>query len=285
MEGPEDFRIKGCYHREWIRRPAIEDMLRRVRLIARCRFISASVNSPFTELLAAAWSNFMVHNEKQGDVDSISTTLLGGVKLNDGEAWTRLVLLYGPLVFSWCRRAGLQSEDAADVGQEVFRGVAGAIGDFRRARPADSFVAWLRVITRNKIADFQRAAGRRPLAVGGSNFMQSIEAVLPSGEQKLGAGDNSAAVDAPAKEIEAGSFDELQASTLGTEVQQVYRRAMELIRAEFREKTWQAFWETTVLERPTAEVAESLAMSNVAVRKAKSRVLRRLREEFGDAEG
>ena len=68
----------------------------------------------------------------------------------------------------------------------------------------------------------------------------------------------------------------------------VYQRALELIRDEFRESSWKAFWGTAVEGRATADVAADLNMTQMAVRKAKSRVLRRLREEFdglGEMEG
>ncbi len=34
------------------------------------------------------------------------------------QAWARLVELYTPLLFRWARRAGLQTQDAADLVQE-----------------------------------------------------------------------------------------------------------------------------------------------------------------------
>jgi RNA polymerase sigma-70 factor (ECF subfamily) len=55
-----------------------------------------------------------------------------------------------------------------------------------------------------------------------------------------------------------------------------------LIRSEFEERTWRAFWGVAVDDRPAAEVAAELGMSPGAVYIAKSRVLRRLREEFRD---
>src|SRR5262245_29431146 len=69
-----------------------------------------------------------------GGSASTSSTLLERVRAQDQEAWQRLVHLYSPLVYGWCRRSGLQDADAADVGQEVFRDVAGAIAGFRRDR-------------------------------------------------------------------------------------------------------------------------------------------------------
>ena len=59
-------------------------------------------------------------------------------------------------------------------------------------------------------------------------------------------------------------------------------RVLELVRAEFEDRTWQAFWQTAVEERPTREVADGLGMSPTAVRIAKSRVRRRLREALAD---
>jgi RNA polymerase sigma-70 factor (ECF subfamily) len=60
----------------------------------------------------------------------------------------------------------------------------------------------------------------------------------------------------------------------------LWRRAVELLRTEFEEHTWQAFWQVAIDGRTLAEVAERLGMSVAAVYQAKSRVLRRLRQEF-----
>ena len=62
----------------------------------------------------------------------------------------------------------------------------------------------------------------------------------------------------------------------------VVGRALELIRGEFEERTWRAFWLTAIEDRAPKEVAIELGMSPGAVRVAKSRVLRRLRDELGE---
>jgi RNA polymerase sigma-70 factor (ECF subfamily) len=51
--------------------------------------------------------------------------------------------------------------------------------------------------------------------------------------------------------------------------------------AEFEPATWRAFWECVVNERPAAEVASELELTENAVYLAKGRVLRRLRNELG----
>src|SRR5713101_1955769 len=98
-----------------------------------------------------------------------SPSLLLRVQADDQGAWTRLVDLYAPLVYHWCRRAQLGTEDTADVFQETFRSVAQHIHDFRRDRPGDSFRGWLRTITQNKIRDHFRRLQNEPQAAGGTD--------------------------------------------------------------------------------------------------------------------
>jgi len=61
------------------------------------------------------------------------------------------------------------------------------------------------------------------------------------------------------------------------------QQVMKLIRTEFSQENWQAFWRPVVDGRSSTEAADELGVSPAAVRKAKSRVLARLRqtmEEF-----
>jgi RNA polymerase sigma-70 factor (ECF subfamily) len=188
-----------------------------------------------------------------------SLTLVGRVKENDGDAWGRLVELYGPLVFSWGRRAGLSDDDAADVLQEVFAAVARSIGEFDpdvRGR----FRGWLWTITRNKVRDFYRQCADEPAQCGGDTALEQL-AQLP----------------------EKWSDDSSDATRL--EVRLLYHRAMELIQTDFEPQTWKAFWMSVVEEQATGDIAAQLGLSANGVRQAKSRVLRRLRAELGDPGG
>ena len=67
-------------------------------------------------------------------------------------------------------------------------------------------------------------------------------------------------------------------------VTSLIRRGLELVRAEFEDRTWQAFWLATVGQQSSTEVAQKMGMTSGAVRQAKYKVLRRLRQELGDAE-
>ena len=105
-----------------------------------------------------------------------SSSLLNRVNARDAVAWERLVDLYTPAVYCWCRKAGLSSADAADIGQEVFKSVARSIARFRHDRPSDSFRGWLRTITRNKIRDFYR---NRPVQASGGSAAQDALLQIP----------------------------------------------------------------------------------------------------------
>jgi RNA polymerase sigma-70 factor (ECF subfamily) len=58
------------------------------------------------------------------------------------------------------------------------------------------------------------------------------------------------------------------------------RRALECVRGEFEPRTWQAFWRAFVDGHAPADIAADLGLTVNAVYLAKSRILRRLREEF-----
>ena len=65
----------------------------------------------------------------------------------------------------------------------------------------------------------------------------------------------------------------------------IVRKTLDLIRPEFEERTWQAFWRAAVEGQQSGVVAEALGMTPGGVRQAKSRVLHRLREELDRLRG
>jgi len=194
------------------------------------------------------------------DTDATSLTLLERVKAHDDGAWQRLVDLYSPLVFSWCRRSGLNSADSSDLVQDVFAAVVTNIVRFRRQRPGDTFRGWLRVIARNKVRLHFRHQADRPQAAGGTDAHLRIQHLADEQYDET----NSFVVD---------EADELH---------NLLHWGVELVRNAFEERTWRAFWLCAVEQRSSVEVAENLGMTPGAVRQAKHKVLRRLRSELGD---
>ncbi len=189
---------------------------------------------------------------------STSLSLLERVKTGEACAWERMVALYYPLVHSWCFRQGLQSHDCVDVAQDVFLAVSEHMPRFRKETPRDSLRAWLRTITRSKLADHWRRQQKQARSIGGSEARKWM-----------------------AQTPESTAVDMSDAATVD-DCATLVRTGLELIRGEFEPRTWKAFWRVAVDTRPVADITEELGMTPNAVYLAKSRVLRRLREEFGD---
>ncbi len=197
---------------------------------------------------------------------STSRSLIVRVKDQQTDAWERLVDLYAPLVYFWCRRSNVPADDANDLVQEVFQSVAINISKFRKKNQGDTFRGWLRVITRNKVADHFRRQSKQGRAEGGTDAWQRMLSVSdPDAAPVTGSDDGAdfASDDDESKRI-------------------LFRTALKLIRDEFRENTWEAFWGVVVDGRATGDVASDLGMSSGAVRVAKSRVLHRLRAELDE---
>jgi len=170
---------------------------------------------------------------------------------SDSAAWDRFVELYTPLLFYWGRRAGLQSADAADLVQDVFEVLLRKLPEFQYDRQK-SFRSWLRTVTMNKWKE--RARRRTEHAVGGSG-VAPLEPAIPDGAEQF---------------WETEYHRHLAA------------RALDVMHTQFEPATWQACWESVVNDRPAAEIAAELGLTVNAVYLARSRVLRRLRQDLAD---
>jgi RNA polymerase sigma-70 factor (ECF subfamily) len=191
--------------------------------------------------------------------DSTSSYLLCRAQAREPEAWQRLVVLYSPLVRHWCLQSGVPKHEIPDVSQEVFAAVASSLGTFQVDRPNTTFRAWIRGIARHKLWDHARR--RCEPAVGGTDLQKRLEQVP-----------------APADEVEV----EPELSESPADVTGLYRRALRQVHHQFEDRTWTAFWRVTVENHSPAEVASELGITANSVRQAKSRVLRRHREEMGE---
>lgn len=193
------------------------------------------------------------------DVLATSRSLLARARQRDDRAWEKLVELYAPLVYFWCRRGHVAEQDIPDVVQEVFRAVVVGIDTFRKDRPCDTFRGWLRTVTRSKLADHFRSRGKSLAAPGGTDMQHRLEQFPAEPDY-----------DADAEEESADRA--------------LVFRGLETIRNQFEPRTWQAFWRVVIDEKSVADVADELGMQPGTVRVAKCRVLHRLRQELGDVE-
>jgi RNA polymerase sigma-70 factor (ECF subfamily) len=187
---------------------------------------------------------------------STSASLLDQVKHGDAVGWQRLTLLYRPLVHWWCRQRVRRPEDAEDLVQEVLATVLLRVGTFDRER-LGSFRAWLKKILQYKLLEYWKDTRRQPIAAGGSEAREVLE-------------------QQPQPPLTPTSEDDE-----ATERRILLHSALELVRSEFEDKTWQAAMKA-VQGQSAASIAADLGMSRDAVYIAKSRVLARLRKETAD---
>ncbi len=185
--------------------------------------------------------------------ESIETDLIGRAKKHHPDAWRELLMLHGPLVDFWIGESNLHGPDRDDVFQEVFLTVARKIDDFM-LNQSGSFRGWLRVITRSRVVDHFRRTGRCFPASGGDENWEQLLHLADSNDDD---------------EVKDERTDE---SFL------LLDPALNLIQKQVKPTTWIAFWESVVEERPVADVAKQLGVSPSAIRLAKSRVLKRIRE-------
>ena len=183
-------------------------------------------------------------------------SLLQRVRNRDEEAWRQLMALYRRLVLFWCSRGGVPAGEVEDEAQEVFVCVARDLGSFRRDRPGDSFRGWLRAVTRRQVLLYFRKVQGQPVGEGGSTALGRLHETPDAANEP--------------EEGEAAQMHEL------------YRQSLEQVRGEFEPSTWWAFWLTAIEERSPAALVDELGMSVAAIRQAKSRVLRRIKQELGE---
>ena len=188
---------------------------------------------------------------------STDTSLLRRIKCRDERAWQTLATLYTPMVYRWARKAGLQSQDAVDVVQNVFLSVTTDIRTFRRDRTGDSFRGWLWTICRHKILDYFRENQKQPVAVGGSTMNQRFQQL--------------------SEEIVAEDSDEVK-----SEVGRLRQRVLTLLREQFDEHVRQSFLRTVLHNDKPADVARDLGIAVSTVYRARARVLQWLRTEFAE---
>ncbi len=166
----------------------------------------------------------------------------------DQGSWARFVRLYYPLIYHWARRSGASPEDAGDLVQEVLMILIRTMPSFEYD-PSRSFRGWLRTVTLNA---WRKRMKSPSLPTDLVEVDGMIDPSIPATEE----------------------FEEAEYR------RHLVVRALRLMEKDFRPTTWRACWENVAQGHPAEDVARELGITVNSVYLAKSRVLRRLRQEL-----
>jgi RNA polymerase sigma factor (sigma-70 family) len=168
----------------------------------------------------------------------------------DEASWRRFFDLYRPFIERWLDRQGISHSDVDDIAQEVCTAIARDLAQFDHAGRPGSFRLWVRTIALNRLRGYWRARQNAHVPRDGHELDRLAEAEDPL-------------------------------TILWDREHDLFllRRLMEMIETEFAPATWRAFRRQSIEGASAAVTAEELGLSVNAVLIAKSRVLRRLRQE------
>jgi RNA polymerase sigma factor (sigma-70 family) len=185
-----------------------------------------------------------------------STGLLRAARdcAND-DAWRRLVCLYEPLLQGWLRRQGVQHADADDLVEDTLVTVAQELPIFQHSGQTGAFRSWLRGILVNRLLTVRRSQRVRSICHADSDILHRLADVLADPHRDL-----------------ARQWDD-------DHDRFVARKVLERIEPAFQPATWQASRRVALDGADPDLVAAELDVSLASVYAAKSRVLKRLRQE------
>ena len=162
------------------------------------------------------------------------------------ESWRLFVQVYGPVIYHYCRRRGLQDADAADVMQESLLQVSKSIQRFDYQPDRGRFLAWLKAVVHSKLCRF--FAKRNA----------SLESPVPQLESQCAA-----------EGIDHGQWRDLVH-------QEVIVQALEVVKQHCEPASWTAFEMLWKEGRSAAEVAQQMGKPVQWVYVIKSRMSSRL---------
>jgi RNA polymerase sigma factor (sigma-70 family) len=172
--------------------------------------------------------------------------------------WAEFVDHYGPKIYTWCRRWGLQEADSQDVTQNVLLKLADKMRTFTYDH-TKSFRGWLRTLTHHAWSDYLESRARPGQGSGDSQVADMLNSIE--------------ARDELVRQLES-EFD-----------RELLEEAMTRVRLRVAPQTWEAFRLTALEGLSGAEAAERIPMQVAQVYVAKRRVQKMLSAEVAKLEG
>jgi RNA polymerase sigma factor (sigma-70 family) len=173
-----------------------------------------------------------------------------------GPDWNKFVAIYQPLLRSWLFPQVPQFADVEDLIQDILTLLVTKLPEFRHTGQPGAFRAWLRQIVAYRLKNFWRQQQRSARA----DFPNDLEQFAD-------------ALEDPAHELSRRWEEEHD--------RHIVTKLLTEIRSEFSAMTWEMFDRSVLQGLSPAQVAAELNVTRNAVFIARSRILRRLREEAG----
>lgn len=177
----------------------------------------------------------------------INTPLIDRLVANDPAAWTELVLIYSPILRRRLSSRGVPVQELDDLTQEILVAAWKGRDTLKLANRSASFLAWVWVIANRCAGDWFRQQGLRPLVVGGSDHQLGLEN-LPN-----------EAIPPPSEEEKAELLNEVVRNL------------------DVTDRDRQVLILCCIEGCSASDAGRSLDMTDVAVRRSKSRLLQMIR--------
>lgn len=181
---------------------------------------------------------------------------------SDAASWQHFFDNYGKLIYQFCRRAGLDGQEAEEVTQETIVAVSQELPKFKFDRSKGSFKGWLWRVTRNHVADFLKKKYREG----------ARRAILP--EAKPGETGGMDLFAATGDEPDALWEEEWKANLL--------ERALKRVRSQVSARSFQIFHLSSVKGWSVDQIKEALRMGRAQIYLARHRVGRLVKKEIED---
>ena len=169
--------------------------------------------------------------------------------LDDATGWDEFDRLYRPLLVTYARQRGLRLEEADEIAQQCMTALVPRMQTFTRK---SSFRGWLRGMVDHKVSDFLTQSRKHRRA----------------GTELL------------AQTPDPGRTPEELWQQQWNHTHLAY--CLDSLRIDYAPHTLQAFAMYVLQERPVKEISRRLGMTPNQIYVAKTRVMARIRERFGE---
>ncbi len=171
--------------------------------------------------------------------------LIDRLKSGENRAWTVFVHEYQPRIRRWLLSLGAVAQEIDDLTQDVLATVHTRLSGFQHTGQLGAFRRWVRNLVHNRWDTYRRDQTQRTAHQLESSFSQWPTAC-----------------------------DRIRQLEEREQVSHATKRCLDHLRKMFHAQSIEIFCQTVINGRPSSEVARDLNISHVAVRVAKSRVLR-----------